>query len=266
MKSMGFVISPSTISTVLLMVAAFLVGSLWTEVRDLKNGVGTTPTTQTQQAAAPTGAPTITLDQVHALFNGKHIAFGDKNSKVIFTEFSDPSCPYCHAAGGKDPELNAQMGDQFKLISQGGKYDPPVQEMKKLVDAGKAAFIWIYFPGHGNGEMGQKAMYCAFEKGKFWQVHDLLMSNAGYNLLNGDVKNDKTKSGELANFLKSAENPTDMKNCLDSGKYDAQLTDDTNTGRTFGVNGTPGFFINTVNFAGAYSYTDMQSAVASALK
>jgi hypothetical protein len=81
----------------------------------------------------------------------------------------------------------------MQLESKGGTYKAPVLEMKKLVDEGKASFVYIYYPGHGAGEMGTKSMYCAQEKGLFWQVHDLLMTDAGYKLMNETVKNDKTK-------------------------------------------------------------------------
>jgi protein-disulfide isomerase len=119
--------------------------------------------------------------------------------------------------------------------------------------------------GHGNGEMGTKAFYCAKEKGKFWEVHDLLMSKAGYDLMNTEMKNDKTKSGVLADFLKKAVNPSDMKACLDSGKYDERLASDMAIATQFGFAGTPSFFVNTKKFAGAYSYTDIKSTVDSLL-
>jgi len=109
-------------------------------------------------------------------------------------------------------------------------------------------------------------MYCAFEKGKYWEVHDKLMSSEGYALLNNTVKNDKAKSGEVANFLKAVFDPAVMKDCLDSGKYDSQLQIDQGLASELGVSGTPGFFINTTNFAGAYSYKDMETAVTGALK
>lgn len=213
--------------------------------------------------AAPTApvAPTITLDKIQALFNEKAIVFGDKNSKNLFVEVADPSCPYCHVAAGKNPELNKQIGPKFTLVSDGGTYVAPVVEMKKLVDQGKAALVWIYSPGHGNGELGTKALYCAHEKGKFWPVHDKLMSNAGYTVLNDTVKNDKAKIGELATFLADATDAEQLKSCLESGKYDSKIGEDTAIAGGLGVNGTPGFFINTANFAGAYSWTEMQSAV-----
>lgn len=249
-----------------LVIAAFFLGYLTNRIATLeKNTLGTTTVnTVTQQQAAPqpqAQAPTVTIDTIKSLFNKNNLVLGNKNSKNLFVEIADPSCPYCHVAAGQNPELNKQVGAQFTLVADGGTYIPPVIEMKKLVDEGKAALIYIYSPGHGNGEMGVKAMYCANEKGKFWPVHDKLMSNSGYSLLNDSVKNDKAKSGELANFLADVSDANDMKNCLESGKYDAKLQEDTSTARSLGVNGTPGFFINTTNFAGAYSWKDMQSAV-----
>ena len=219
------------------------------------------PVAQPSQPAAQPQAPKVTLDTIKALFNDKNLVFGNKNAKNLLVEVADPSCPYCHIAGGHNSALNKQVGPQFTLVSDGGSYIPPVPEMKKLVDEGKAAFVYIYTPGHGNGEMGTKALYCANEKGKFWQVHDKLMSADGYDLLNNQIKNDKSKSGDLSNFLSDIFNSTDMKACLDSGKYDTKLQDDIATASKLGVSGTPGFYINTTNFAGAYSWKDMQSAV-----
>lgn len=223
---------------------------------------------QTDTAAAP-AAPeqvAVTMEQVKALFNSKNIAFGNKDSKVLFVEFSDPSCPYCHVAAGKNPSLNKQIGAQFMMAKDGGSYVPPVPEMKKLVDAGKAGFVWLYANGHGNGEMGTKALYCAKEKGKFWEVHDLLMSEAGYTVMNTDIKNDKAKSGALADFLKSAVSASDMKACLDGGKHDSRVVDDMAVAQQFGFGGTPNFFVNTENFAGARSYKELQPVVEKYLK
>lgn len=219
-----------------------------------------------EQTAQPEAAKPVTIDQVKALFTDKNLAFGKKDSKVLFVEFSDPSCPYCHVAAGKNPNLNKQAGAQFTMAKDGGSYLPPVPEMKKMVDSGKAAFVWIYANGHGNGELGTKAMYCAKEKGKFWEVHDLLMSEAGYKLMNEQVKNDVAKAGEMADFLKSAVKVGDMQSCLESGKYDDRIASDMAIAQQFGFKGTPSFFVNTTNFGGAYSYKDMAPAVEKALE
>ena len=257
----------SVIMVVLLVAASFLVGRLSAQVEYLKGGTG--GATIQQQQAAPTQqqqqqAPAVTLDAVKALFNDKNITFGDKNKGLLFVEFSDPSCPYCHVAGGKNPELSKQMGPQFTAAADGGTYVPPVPEMKKLIDSGKAAFVWLYANGHGNGELTTKAFYCAKEKGKFWQVHDKMMTNAGYELINNTVKNDKANAGKLADFLKNEMNPNDMKNCLEGGKYDNRIADDQATAVAMGFSGTPHFLVNTTPFVGAYSFKDMESAVASA--
>lgn len=209
---------------------------------------------------------TITSEQIASLFDAGNITFGDKNSKVVFVEFSDPSCPYCHAAGGHNPELNMQMGSQFIMTANGGSYVPPVIEMKKLVDEGKAAFVWLYNNGHGNGELATQALYCAHEKGQFWPAHDKLMTSEGYTLINDIVKNDKAKLPQLLSFLEGIVDTNSIKSCMESGKYDTRPAKDQTIASSFGSSGTPGFFINTTGYSGAYSYTDMKSVVDAALQ
>ena len=220
------------------------------------------PSPVTQQAPQQ---PTANLSQVKDVFNKAQIKFGDTNKKLVIIEVADPSCPFCHVAAGKNPELNKQVGARFTLVSDGGSYVAPVPEIEKLMKEGKAAFAWIYTSGHGNGEMGTKALYCAFEKDKFWEVHDLLMSSKGYDLLNNTVKNDKSKSGDLASFLQPVFDSSIMKACLESGKYDSRIKDDVSLAQSIGITGTPGYYFNDKQFAGAYSYTDMESTVKSAL-
>jgi protein-disulfide isomerase len=253
---------------VLLIVASFFVGMYFTKATYLeKNLKAGTPTAAVTPSAQQPAAPKIDLAAIKNVFNNNDvIKIGKADSKLLLVEVSDPSCPYCHAASGKNPELSKQIGPQFTLVADGGTYLAPVQEMKKLVDAGKAAFAYIYQNGHGNGEMAMKAFFCANEQGKFWQAHDKLMTNAGYEIINNVVKNDKTASGKLADFLGTAVDKAKLKTCLDSGKYDAALTANQQLAGSLGVNGTPGFFINTTNFAGAYSWNDMKAAAEAALK
>jgi protein-disulfide isomerase len=251
----------------LLLVAAFMLGSLYTKVQYLE---AEKKNTQQPTAQQKEQAPTVTIDTIKNVFKKAVVKFGDVNKKVMFVEISDPSCPYCHAAAGLNPELNKQIDagsgrPQFTLVSDGGPYIAPVQEFEKLVNAGKASMAYVYFPGHGNGEMGMKAMYCAFEKNKFWEVHNKLYTKEGYDLMNTVVKNDKTKSQDLVDFLASAMDPKSLKECLDSGKYDAKLLEDTALAKTMGVSGTPGFYVNTTFFAGAYNYTNMEDVVKKAL-
>lgn len=255
--------SKETIVVLLLVVAAFFGGFYFSKnIGTNSNSAGATPTVAVQQQQA---AATINIDQVKALFNENNLVFGNKNSKLLIVEFSDPSCPYCHVAGGKNSALNKQMGAQFLLKADGGTYVAPEPEIKKLVDSGKAGFVWIYANGHGNGELATQALYCANESGKFWQVHEKLMSAEGYEMINTTVKNDKTKSGVLADFLKSAADSTTMKNCLESGKYAGRISSDMALAQQMGFEGTPYFIFNTTKFVGAYSFTDMQATVDAAI-
>ncbi len=243
-----------------MVVGAFFLGMYKTKVEFLEKNANTVAQVQGQQAEA-TSPTTVDLEQVKAKFDGKHITFGDKNAKLVITEVSDPSCPYCHIAGGKHPELNNQVGAQFKLSTEGGSYVAPVPEIKKLVDSGKASFLWVYAPGHGSGEVGTQALYCAHEQGKFWEAHDILMSKLGYDLLNETVKNDLTKSSQVTAVLKDVLDSKKLQSCLDSKKYAGQPADDTAFVQSLGFGATPTFFINDQVIEGASAWDSFKGIV-----
>lgn len=258
----------SPVLLVLSIILAFMVGLLYQKIVGLKKG---TPKVAGEQTAAPNpNAPkqvNVTVDQIRDLFDKDVIKIGDKDSKLIFVEVSDPSCPFCAIASGKNSELNnSASGGRFKLVEDGGEYIAPVPEMEKLVKAGKAAYIYMYLNGHGSGEMAAKALYCANDQGKYWEVHNLIMSAKGHKLITNTVRNDPEKSGELASFLKSVVDSGKLQECLDSGKYDKVLEDNETLARSLGISGTPGFFVNDKSFKGAYSYADMEDLVESILK
>lgn len=213
--------------------------------------------------AAP--AVTVTQDQVNALITDKSLTFGDKNAKLKFTEFTDPSCPYCHMAVGLNSQFNTSsfQSGRFATAANGGTYVPPVAEMEKLAKDGKAAFTLVYTLGHGNGELMAQAWYCAKEKGDdtFWAFHNFMMSSAAYDEINNVVLNDVGKSDTLAEFAKSVIDKDFLSSCLKSGKYKDTIAADNALGAKFGVQGTPGFFVGTTAFNGAYSWTDMTAAV-----
>ncbi|MEP7103641.1 MAG: DsbA family protein [Candidatus Dojkabacteria bacterium] len=252
-----------------LLIASTLLFSLNNIATAVKGITITTTAATTTTPPAVAGTTAVTIDQVKALFSIPNvIKYGDSNAKVTFVEFSDPSCPYCHIAGGLDGPLNTSAGDQFKLVADGGTYLAPVPEFKKLVDEGKASYLWVYTNGHGNGEMGTRAIYCGNDQGKFWEVHDFFYSDAGYTLQNDTIKNDTSKTADLINAMKGKVNGVNLdtlKSCIDSKKFDSKLTEDQAKGVEFGVQGTPGFFVNTTNYAGAYSYNDMKATVDAAL-
>lgn len=244
---------------------AFFCGTLYGKVKVLEKGstanVAPVQPDTAQQAKQP-AKPQISADTIKGLFAKNVVKFGNGDNKLLMVMVSDPSCPYCHVAAGANKEIGAKMGAQFAS----GTYVAPLPEMKKLVDQGKADLVWLYTNGHGNGELATKAIYCANDQGKFWQAHDLLMSAKGYTLINDEVKNDTSKSQVVADFLSSVVNKNELKNCLDSGKYNSRLAEDSALASSLGISGTPGFYLNTTNFAGAYSWNDMKSVADAALK
>jgi len=252
------------ILTTILVVASFAVGSMRTKIKYLEQGLPTSSGADQQQAAAAGQQPAqvvVKLNQIKDLFGKNVVKFGKANAKNLFVEFADPSCPYCHVASGKNPELNAQIGAQFKLVADGGTYVAPEPEMKKLVDSGKAGFVWIFTPGHGNGELATKTLYCAFDEGKFWDVHDILMTNKGYDFQNNVAKNDMANADKMIDFVKTAISSQTFKDCVKDDKYKDRLAEEIAIAKQFGVGGTPGFFVNETRFGGAYNWDNMKSAL-----
>lgn len=247
---------------VLLIVGAYFLGVYKTKVSYLEKGVPNTAAQvegdQTQQAK-PTS---VDLAALKAKFDGKHITFGEADAEVLIAEVSDPSCPYCHIAGGLHPELNNQSG-QFKLVADGGSYVAPVPEIRKLVEAGEASFIFLYSPGHGSGEVGTQAFYCAYEQGKFWEAHDKLMTKAGYDLMNDVVKNDLSQAAKIVSLIGNVVDQRKLQSCLDSKKYANQPAEDTafvqSLAGAAGGFGTPTFFVNGSIVEGAQPWTALQS-------
>lgn len=233
----------------------------------LKGGVSTTTTAAADTTNADVaGAVTVSRDQITALYNSPQgVKFGDANRPITFVEFSDPSCPYCHIASGLNGELNKSAGPQFTLVEDGGTYVAPVSEFKKLVDEGKASYMWFYTNGHGNGETTTKALYCANDVGAFWEVHAAVYTSEGYDIINNTVKNNDGAIDQLLAIVPSSVDKGYIKSCIEQGKYNNVIAEDSAVGSALGVSGTPGFFINEVKFAGAYSFTDMKSTVDSFL-
>ena len=254
--------NPNYILIALLMAVSFFSGYLLMKTTSLQKSLVEAKAQQGQAAGAQQQAPatTVSLDKVKPLFGDGFIHFGDSKNKVLIVEITDPSCPFCHIAGGHNPELSKQAN--FQYVSDGGTYTPPVPEIRKLVDEGKASFALIYGTGHGNGKLGMEAMYCAFEKGDFWPVHDKLLNNEAYTLLNDTIKNDRAQSQGLADFLASETDATAMKACLESAKYESKLVrDEQEIANGLGFQGTPHFVVNETIVNGARDFKDIKAIV-----
>jgi len=193
---------------------------------NLTAGDGTVNPTPTQVA--------VSEDFVNDVVKNQPIVMGDRNSKLRFIEFSDPSCPFCSLASG-NPKYTASYP----------RYVPAIPEIKKLVKEGKASYSWVYLPTHGNGEVASHVFYCANEKGKFWEVHDKLMVGEGYEKVDNEVRNDFSKVNILADYLKNDVEPSFLTSCVTSKKYSSQLQNDISVASKWGAGSTPTFFVGT---------------------
>jgi protein-disulfide isomerase len=264
----------SLLITLLVAALSFTCGYLYSQVKGGGKALGATtgttaaaPTgTAGAAAAQPTDAP-ISMDKVKALFTKDHITFGDPSkAKIIFVEWIDRSCPYCHVANGNNPELAKSANFAYK--DDGGTYDPPVPHMEEMVKNGQAAMVQLYTLGHGNGLVFEQAARCAYQKDEdtFWAVTHKLMSNEGYTLANDTVKNDFSQSQKVADFLADVADPTYMNDCISKNADKDEIEKENSLAASYNVQGTPQFFVNTTVFKGAYGWPDMQSAVDAAQK
>jgi protein-disulfide isomerase len=218
---------------------------------------------QGQQPAqqAPSDTP-IAADVYKTLIADDRIVLGNKTSKNVVIEISDPSCPFCHFASGKNPDLVKQSGRNDYLSTEfGGTYVAPGIEFEKLSKSGDIAYVFSYGNGHGNGRLAAEALYCAHERDGFWPVHNKLMSGPGYTMVNDTVQNDRTKSATLGKFLASEIDEKFMTDCLTSAKYESRINRDIAENSKLQFAGTPHFVINGNVVRGAADFPSMKGFI-----
>ena len=207
------------ILTAALVVAAFLVGSLYTKVQMLeKGGVAAQGSINNQQPAAaaqpqqPTkGVASIDDDPV----------LGDKNAPVTVIEFSDYECPFCKR-----------------------HFDQTHQELvKKYIETGKVKLVFKDFPLSFHDPMATKeavAANCAREQGgdkKYFEFHDEIFKRT---ISNGNGLNDE-KIQTIAKDL--GLNTGKFTTCLSNQAQTDEVKKDIADGTAAGASGTPTFLI-----------------------
>lgn len=225
----------------LLIVAAFLLGMLYTKVQYLENG-GTTITADEDDLTA--GDEPITPVDVE---NGKLPGMGsavfnnpekpsEQKEKLQIVVFSDFQCPFCKAFWE----------------------DALVQIKKDYIATGKAEFFFRHFPLkeiHPNAQKAAEASECANEQGNFWGYHDELFKNqADWEAI--------TESEAIIKFSEYANNlglnGATLTDCINSGRMKEKVDTDLSAGQTAGVDGTPATFINGMLVSGAAPYEDFK--------
>lgn len=218
---------------ILLIVASFLLGMLYTKVQYLESGatLGSAPTTAGTQAGAQAPQVGAKVD----VSNGDLPVMGNKNAKVKVVEFADFQCPFCKQ-WFSDVEPN--------LIND-------------YVKTGKIAFYWRDYPFLGQeSNLAANAARCANEQGKFWEFHDYLYNHQGQEN-SGAFSADNLKQFGAAIGL----NTDQFNSCVDSGKYNTAAQKDLSDGQKAGVTGTPTIFINGQSIVGAQPYSAFKALI-----
>jgi protein-disulfide isomerase len=147
---------------------------------------------------------------------------GPEGAPVTIVEFSDFQCPYCARVPAVLKQIAQNYGDKVKVVFR----DFPLLAIHP--QAAKAA----------------EAGACAFDQGKFWEMHDKLFENQG-SLQVADLKKRAEELGlDAAVFAE----------CLDSGRKAAEWQADLKEGEAYGVQSTPSFFVNGRAVVGAQPF------------
>ena len=159
---------------------------------------------------------------------------GDKNAKVTIVEFSDYECPFCKR-----------------------NYDQSYVQLKKeYIDTGKVKYVLRDFPlsFHPQAQKAAEAAECAGEVGgdeAYFKMHDKLFGEG----VEGGVATFKTYAKAIGLDQKKFDS------CLDSGKMAPEVAKDQADGASYGVQGTPAFFVNGKLISGAQPYTVFKTAI-----
>ncbi|MCL5011514.1 MAG: DsbA family protein [Candidatus Marsarchaeota archaeon] len=161
---------------------------------------------------------------------------GNASAPNQIVEFADYQCVYC-----------------------GLFYNESNQALMNYVNSGKAVFAFRDFVLIGPDSLtAAEAARCAGDQGKYWQYHDYLYSHQG-----GENSGWAGVSNLEYYAQKLGLNSTLFNSCLESGKYNSSVLQDTQTGRSLGVQGTPTFFINGKMYVGVLSPAQLQGILGS---
>lgn len=228
----------------LLVVCAFVIGNLYTKVKMLEKGTGGTNVVGAQAGQGNNQQPPSPQAKADIKVVDSDNVLGNANAKVTVVEYTDYQCPFCERF------FNATFGSLKKAY----------------IDTGKIRFVVRDFPLtsiHPNAQKAAEAAQCAGEQKKYYEFHDkLYTTQAEWSADAGDATVTKFKQYAVALGLDANQ----FNSCLDGGKMAEKITKSTNEGASFGVQGTPAFFINGTLLSGAQPFTAFQTAIDAALK
>ena len=139
---------------------------------------------------------------------------GDPNAKLTLIEFSDYQCPFC----------SRYVRETL----------PEIQ--KEYVATGKLKYVFRDFPIeslHQNALLASSATHCAGDQNKYWEMHDRLFVNQNALGLADMPAHAKALGLDESKF----------KQCLETKKYEPTIRERIAEGVSFGIQGTPTFFV-----------------------
>ena len=161
---------------------------------------------------------------------------GDPNAPVTIIEFSDFQCPYC-----------------AKFVTE---TMPLLKE--NYIDKGLVKLVFRDFPlpSHAAAAVAAEAAECAPDE-LFFEMHDVIFENMSVWASSENV--------EEALINLASDLGADISACLKDGEMTDEVAEDYAAGRTYGVSGTPTFFINGKKLVGAWPYETFVEVIESEL-
>ena len=174
---------------------------------------------------------------------------GNSNAPITIIEFSDFQCPFCA---------------KFHIETL-----PTI--MEEYINKGTVKLVFRDFPIqniHPNAVPASIAAECANEQGKFKQMYDTLFEKQK-EWSNLETSYAITIFNQYASEMEL--NVEKFDSCLRNVKYLEDVQNDLNDGRTYGVTGTPGFFIGNeqigfVELKGSQPFESFKKIIDSQLK
>ncbi|MFT4625011.1 MAG: putative DsbA family dithiol-disulfide isomerase [Myxococcota bacterium] len=171
----------------------------------------------------------VNLEPFRADVNaGKGARKGSASAPIQIVEFSDFQCPYCTRGAEVIDQVAKEYGDKVSVV-----------------------FRHFPLPFHKEAGLAAQGAECAGEQGKFWEFHDMLFANQKA-LFEADLKGYAGKVG--ADQAKFDE-------CLSSGRHAKTVEADLEYGKTVGMSGTPGFYINGLVISGAQPFENFKEVI-----
>ena len=167
---------------------------------------------------------------------------GRADAPVVIVEFSDFQCPYCK-------RFAEQTFPQLK---------------REYIDTGKVKLVFRDFPIssiHQNAELAAEAAQCAYEQDSFWEMHDRIFAGQGEWSRSSEAKQIFIQYAEELGLDRGR-----FRECLNLGRYKEEVQQDFNDGASYGVTGTPSFFINGRKLVGAQPFSAFQQAIEAELR